>query len=211
MERIGLTESNLKEAAARAAEVLRTGGVVLYPTDTLYGLGADALSDAAVEKVIEIKGRDANKPIHSIVADIGMAAAYTSVSGFARLLADRLPMGKVTFITEKKEGLDRGISKRLETFGFRIPEHAFCTEMIRLFGGPITATSANTSGAQPEQNIDAILAQLGDKAHGIDLAVDGGPLPKREPSTVVDLTHDHPLILREAAVPAADVWEAIRG
>ncbi len=210
MERITLSDSNISEAAQKAADVLRDGGVVLYPTDTLYGLGADALSDDAVAKVIAIKGRDEGKPIHSIVSDMNMAAAYTEVRGFARILDTRLPKGQVTFITAKKEGLDRGISKMIDTFGFRIPAHEFCIEMIRAFDGPITATSANVSGKQPERNVDAILSQLASTAGAIDLVIDGGELPERAPSTVIDLTHDHPLILREAAVPAADVWSAIR-
>ncbi len=210
MERITLTSENVHDAAQKAADVLRAGGVVIYPTDTLYGLGADALSDEAVAKIFKVKGRDEGKPVHSIVGDIDMAARYTDVSGFARILNDKLPRGLVTFITNKKEGLDRGISKRIETFGFRIPQHEFCSSMIRAFGGPITATSANRAGAEPMRLVDDILSQLGSGADYVDLVIDAGELPVREPSTVIDLTHDHPLILREAAVPAADVWDAIR-
>ncbi len=210
MERITLSSENTAEAAEKAAAVLRAGGVILYPTDTLYGLGADALSDDAVAKIFEIKGRDEGKPMHAIVSDMHMAAKYTEVSGLARLLDDRLPKGQVTFITQKKEGLDEGISRRIETFGFRIPQHAFCVEMIRAFGGPITATSANASGEKPERSVEAILAQLGPRAAHIDLIIDGGELPAREPSTVVNFTHDHPLIIREGAVPAADVWSALQ-
>jgi L-threonylcarbamoyladenylate synthase len=139
-----------------------------------------------------------------------MAAKYTEVSGIARLLNDRLPKGQVTFITQKKEGLDEGISKQIETFGFRIPQHAFCIEMIRAFGGPITATSANASGKKPERSVTAILAQLGSDSAPIDLIIDGGELPAREPSTVINLTHSHPLIVREGAVPASDVWSALQ-
>jgi len=210
MERITLKSENMAEAAQKAAEVLRSGGVVLYPTDTLYGLGADALSDEAVAKIFDIKGRDEGKPMHAIVADVDMAAKYTEVSGIARLLNDRLPKGQVTFITQKKEGLDEGISRQIETFGFRIPQHAFCIEMIRAFGGPITATSANASGKRPERSVPAILAQLGSGAAPIDLIIDGGELPAQEPSTVINLTHNHPLIVREGAVPAADVWSALQ-
>ncbi|MHB1086448.1 MAG: L-threonylcarbamoyladenylate synthase [Minisyncoccota bacterium] len=210
MEWIVLDGSNSAKAAQMAAEVLRSGGVVLYPTDTLYGLGADALSDEAVAKIFDIKGRDEGKPMHAIVADVDMAAKYTEVSGIARLLNDRLPKGQVTFITQKKEGLDEGISKQIETFGFRIPQHAFCIEMIRAFGGPITATSANASGKKPERSVPAILAQLGSGAAPIDLIIDGGGLPAREPSTVINLTHSHPLIVREGAVPASDVWSALQ-
>lgn len=210
MERITLNSENIIETAEKAAAVLRAGGVVLYPTDTLYGLGADALSDAAVDKVFEIKARDEGKPVHSIVSDMHMAAEYSDVSGFARILDSKLPKGKITFVMGKKEGLDTGIARGLDTFGFRIPAHSFCIAMIRAFGGPITATSANAAGETPRQTVDDILKSLGDKASNIDLVIDGGELPAMEPSTVIDLTHHHPLILREAAVPAEDVWSAIR-
>lgn len=210
MERIVLTDSNVQAAAEVAAVVLRRGGVVLYPTDTLYGLGVDALSDAAVDKIVRIKGRDEGKPIHAIVEDMHMAAEYASVSGFARLLDDKLPKGKITFVTQKKDTASRGIGRVLPTFGFRIPDYAFCLEMLRAFAGPITATSANRAGEPPQNSPDAILAQLGETSHLIDVVIDAGELPVNQPSTVIDLTHDHPLILREAAVSAADVWDAIR-
>lgn len=210
MERITLIESNVSDAAEKAAAVLRAGGVVLYPTDTLYGLGADALSDDAVDKVIDMKGRDQKKPIHSIVADMNMAARYAHISGMARILDDELPKGKITFVSEKKEGVEQGISRHIETFGFRIPLHAFCIEMIRAFGGPITATSANRAGGEVKMDVDGILAQLGSAGERIDLVIDGGTLPPSEPSTVIDLTHHHPLILREGAVAPEEIWNALQ-
>ncbi len=209
MERITLTDSNRTEAARKAAAVLRAGGIVLYPTDTLYGLGADALSDDAVTKIYDIKGRDEGKPMHTIVADIHMAAKYTDVRGFARLLDDKLPKGKITFVSGKKEGLDKGISREIRTFGFRIPQHPFCIEMIRAFGGPVTATSANRADEAPMRSVVEILSQLRDGVRLIDLVIDEGEIPEREPSTVIDLTHDHPLILREGAVKSDAVWDAI--
>lgn len=202
---------NTQEAAEKAAVVLRAGGVVLYPTDTLYGLGADALSDEAVAKIFSIKGRDEGKPIHAIVSDIDMACQYASVSGFARLLDNKLPKGKITFVSAKKDDVRTGIAKGMSTFGFRIPEHEFCIRMAQAFGRPVTATSANRAGDQPLNSIDEILLQLGERSSGVDLIIDGGSLPVSQPSTVIDFTHDHPLILREGAVAASDVWEAIRG
>lgn len=210
MDRMYLAGANVQEAAARAAEILKKGGIVLYPTDTLYGLGADALSDAAVEKIYAIKGRDERKPIHAILADINAATAYGEVSGIARILEEEMPKGKVSYVIPKKDSITAGISKDLETFGFRIPDSELCKAMVRAFGGPITATSANASGKQPFMNVDSILEQLGDKAAGIDLIIDAGELPPSEPSTVVDLTQGHPLIIREGAVPPEDIWAALQ-
>jgi L-threonylcarbamoyladenylate synthase len=209
----------MEAAVSDAAEVLRAGGVVLYPTDTLYGLGADALSDDAVEKIYAIKGRADGKPIHAIVADLGMAEKYAVVTDEVRLLAERLPQGQVTFILPAKGGsasggkklekLNTGILRGRATFGFRIPDNEFCISLTREFGQPITATSANKSDVPPERSVRKILAQLGDAAHSINLAIEAGELPHRLPSTVVDLSGEEPAIIREGAIPAADVWNVL--
>lgn len=209
MERARLTSTNIESVAARAADALRRGEVVIYPTDTLYGLGADALSDEAVSKIYDIKGRDEGKAMHAIVANIEMAGRYGEVNDLARALVRELPRGKVTLVVRKKQGIDSGIYRAVSTFGFRIPDNEFCFKLLRSFGGPITATSANKSGEKPPHDIKTILAQFGEGAKDIDLAVDAGRLPAGKPSTVVDLTSPEPVILREGAVPAADVWEAI--
>ncbi len=220
MEHIRLEEGNTEAAIARAAEVLRAGGVILYPTDTLYGLGADALSDDAVAKIYGIKGREDGKPVHAIVSDLDMAAEYAELTDDARLLAERLPHGQVTLILNKKAGVDTGIAKGIQTFGFRIPASDFCIRMVREFRNPITATSANISGQKPERSVDAILEQLARKSHSnvlqntrtsIDVVVDAGELPERRPSTVVDLSSATPIILREGAILASDVWNVLRG
>ncbi len=202
METIKLEAGDNKQYAIRAAEVLRAGGVILYPTDTLYGLGADALLDEAVAKIYAIKGRDEGKPIHAIVSDLAMVERYAEITDDARRLAAKLPQGQVTFILKKKAGMDSGIMKDIATFGFRIPDNEFCIEMIRAFGKPITATSANKSGEKPERSVDKILAQLGAAAEGIELVIDAGELPERAASTVVDLSGAHPLIVREGSIPA---------
>lgn len=210
MKRISLTEVGIEAAAAEAAAALRAGGVVLYPTDTLYGLGADARSDDAVAKVYEIKGRREDKPMHAIVSDMKMAQRYGDVSPYVRSLAETLPKGKVSFVVPKQTGLDTGIARAIDTFGFRIPDHDFCAALTRAFDGPITATSANMSGATDSRDVEAILAQLGERADLIDLVVDAGVLPPSAPSTVVDCTGDTPIVLREGAVLTTRVQESAR-
>ena len=215
METVQLNRNNTSETAAKAAQILISGGVVMFPTDTLYGLGADAFSNEAVGKVYTIKGRDEGKPIHALVCDIEMAERFCEVTDDVRLLAERLPKGKVTFICKKKAGLETGVCRGIETFGFRIPDNAFCLAMIENAGGPITATSANVAGQPPQRSVAAVLEQFNhsniqQNVGVIDLVVDGGELPESLPSTVVSFAEGRPLILREGAVPSADVWNVLR-
>ncbi len=117
---------NSDHALLEAAAAIEAGGVVMYPTDTLYGLGADALSDSAVARLYAVKARDEKKPIHAIVADMQMAERYGYVDGAARMLAERFLPGPLTLILKKKEGIETGIAKGIDTFGIRIPDNAFC-------------------------------------------------------------------------------------
>lgn len=220
MERLHLSPENVTRVAQNAAAVLQMGDVVLYPTDTLYGLGADAFSNEAVDKIYAIKGRDEGKPTHALVRDLEMAERFCEITADVRLLSARLPKGKVTFICKKKTGIETGVCRGIDTFGFRIPDNDFCLSMIEQFGGPITATSANRSGSVPQRTVDAILEQFsyssilhasGHKQNTrIGLVVDGGELPASQPSTVVSCVGDHPVMLREGAVSAADLASALQ-
>jgi L-threonylcarbamoyladenylate synthase len=204
-----IASANDSTAASKAAQILHLGGVVLYPTDTLYGLGTDALSNEAVAKIYMIKGRDEGKPIHAIVSDLAMAERYGEINDTVRTLVGVLPKGRVTFIVKKKSQINTGIAKDITTFGFRIPDNDFCIEMIRAFAAPITATSANKAGEIPQRSLGKILSQLGSSIGGIDCAFDGGELTESKPSTVVDCTNAKPTILREGVVPAIDVWKVL--
>jgi len=190
--------------------MLRQGGVILYPTDTLYGLGADAFSDEAVDTIYAIKGRDEKKPIHCIVSDIAMAEEYAEVTNDARLLFERLLPGGLTVILRKRKNVRGGIARSIETIGIRIPHNDFCIQLAGAFGEPFTATSANLAGHEHQRSVEAILKQLGPNAEIIDLIIDAGELPPSAPSTVVDLSGEEPVILREGAIPSADIWNAIR-
>lgn len=207
MEILKIAEVGVEAAARRAAAVLKAGGVILYPTDTLYGLGADAFSDEAIERVYMLKGRDERKPLHALVSDLDMAARYGEVSDAVRRLAHALPAGKVSFVVPARAGVG-GIAAG-GTFGFRAPDHEFCQILLSAFGAPVTATSANPSGIDPARTVPEILGQFGPSVMQIDAIVDGGAVPLTTPSTVIDMTAAHPVILREGAVPAGDVWEVL--
>lgn len=208
METIRLTEANIQETASRAAAVLRAGGVILYPTDTLYGLGADAFSDEAVAKVYAIKGRDEKKPIHCVVADLGMAERFAEVDDAARKLAEKFLPGPLTLVVKKRASVHSGIARGMETIGIRIPKNDLCLALANEFG-PYTTTSANVAGATNERSVAGILRQLGTNAAMIDLVIDAGELPERKPSTVVDVSGNAPILLREGAISTAEVTAAL--
>jgi L-threonylcarbamoyladenylate synthase len=209
MEAIQLTEGNIAMAIGRAEATLRSGGIVLYPTDTLYGLGADAFSNEAVAKVYAIKGRDEKKPIHCVVASIDAAGTYAEVNDLARTLARKFLPGPLTLVLKKKPGIDSGIAKGMATFGIRIPQNEFCLGLAEKFG-PFTTTSANLSGEGNVPTVEGVLSQLGERASLIDLVIDGGELPPRDPSTVVDVSSGEFKVLREGAVSLSDIQSAAR-
>lgn len=218
MKVLNLKKEDMSLCVKDSVKELRAGGVILFPTDTLYGLGADALSDETVEKIYAIKGRDEQKPIHAIVADIAMMEKYAEVPDMAHALAKEFMPGALTLILRKREGVETGIARGISTIGFRIPNNQFCIKLAKEFGKPFTATSANRSGEEPERNIKAILKQLSDpyssvlqntSIEKIDLIVDAGELPECKPSTVVDLSGKEPVILREGAIPAAEIWNLL--
>jgi L-threonylcarbamoyladenylate synthase len=191
---------NLGKVVMRAAGTLRQGGVIIYPTDTLYGLGVDAFSDAAVDKLYELKGREAGKPTHCIVSDLTMAEEYAEVNDAARKIMGKFLPGALTLVLPKKPGLDGGIARGINTIGIRIPANDFCIELAKTFGKPFTATSANKAGEEPSLEFGKVIAGI-----SADLAIDAGNAPLSKPSTVVNLVSGHPSILREGAIPVTDI------
>jgi L-threonylcarbamoyladenylate synthase len=163
----------------KVLEALRAGKLVVYPTDTVYGLGADALSKEAVDRVYEVKQRPREQPISILVADFDMLYRYANVSqAQKKVLEEQLP-GPYTFILEPKEKMSVSDS----SVGFRIPKH-WCTKIAKEFGKPITTTSANIHGRETPATITELRKTFGDR---VEVYVDGGTLSGK-PSTVIDLT-----------------------
>lgn len=202
MDIVSLTEG-VGKCAIRAAGTLRQQGVIVYPTDTLYGIGVDAFSDEAVDRLYAIKEREVGKPTHCIVADLVMAEEYAEVNDLARKLVEKFLPGPLTLILKKKLTVTHGIGRGIDTIGIRIPDNEFCLELARTFGKPITTPSANKSGVAPSTARAEIVAQLGEA--NIDLFVDVGTLPPRQPSTIVNLISGNPIVLREGAISATDI------
>lgn len=202
-------KEGLSGCVLKASGVLRSGGVIIYPTDTLYGLGADALSDEAVAKIYAIKGRNEGKPMHAVFADLAMVEEYAELNDVARKLAGKFWPGTLTLVLKKKPGVDSGIARGLETIGIRIPDNDFCLELARAFGKPYTATSANKAGSPPHRSIDKVLEQLQSTTNDVDLVIDDGQLPMRLPTTVVNLVSGVPVILREGVIPSSEILEIV--
>lgn len=207
MRTLTITPESLEECVREARAVLEGGGVILYPTDTLYGLGTDALSDAAVDKVCAIKAREPGKPIYSIVSDMAAAEACAEVTEKARDLAKRFLPGPLSLILKKKQGIETGVARGMDTFGIRIPKHDFCLALARAFGKPFTTTSANIAGKLPEHSTPQILEQLGDRASKIDLVIDAGAVKGAKPSTIVDVSTGALELVREGAIPAQHILD----
>lgn len=177
-------------------KVLSYGGVVVYPTDTLYGMGANALNDIAVRKVYKIKERSFSKPLPIIVRNMMWALELAYISERNKQSLEKIWPGKVTAILPKKEIISDQVSADTNTVGIRVPNYIFIDQLLAQFGYPIISTSANISGEEGTTDINKVIATFQSSVSKPDLIIDAGILPKASPSTVVDLTSDKPKILR---------------
>ena len=159
-----------------ALSVLNKGGIVLFPTDTIYGLGVDATNADAVKRLRELKGRPAfaelrrgkaGKPISIMVSDMAMAEKYAVVTPLAKKLAEKFLPGKLTLVLEAKDTLSDEVTAGTGTVGIRIPDHPIALQMVKDFGKPITATSANVSDMPTMNSVPEILKQFGGAASSI--------------------------------------------
>ncbi len=185
-------------ALRAAADVLRGGGVVAFPTETFYGLAASVHSDTAIARIFAVKGRSETKPILVLVDSIAMAESLTlAISPTARGLMRTHWPGAVTLVFPARRSVPSTLTAGTGTIGIRWPPHAVAVGLVTALGHPVTAPSANPTDAPPPRTADEVLAYFGD---ALDLVVDGGPTPGGMPSTVVDVTVDPPRLLRRGAV-----------
>jgi len=192
-----LKTSIIKEAI----KVLKDGGLVVYPTDTCYGLGADALNPRAIDKIIKFKGSRKGKPISIAVASQKMAANYIKTNPTAKNIFQNLLPGPITVVCQGKHKVDPRLESSLGTLGIRIPNHSLAQAIIKDFGRPITATSANTSGKKTPYQINDIIKNISpSKRSLIDLIINAGQLPANPPSVVVDTSLDQPSLLRQGKI-----------
>lgn len=187
----------------QAAKIVAEGGVIAFRTDTFYGLGADPFNAVAVAKIRELKGREENKPILLLLADVSVADRFISDRSQAfEDVAKKFWPGPLTIVGVAVPHLPAEITAGTGTVGVRVPADSDVRELVRDCGGALTATSANPSGREPARSAQEVVEYFGDR---IDLVIDGGEVSATEPSTVLDVTVTPPRVVREGAIRAADL------
>lgn len=195
MKIIEITHDNQEIVIKTARSILKRGGTVIYPTDTLYGLGANAFDEKAVKKVFKIKQRSLHKPISICVSKIEDIKEIAYMDEKIENQIRKLFPGPFTVILKKKENIPLILTADSEKIGIRIPDNKICREISREF--PITTTSANISGEKIPDSPDEIIEQLDER---VDLIIDAGVYKDKIHSTVIDMTVFPPKILRYGAV-----------
>lgn len=191
------------------ADSLRSGSVIAYPTDTFYGLGADITNQSALERLCSIKNRMPDKPILILISDIMMLRSLIAdgyLSQTAKRLTDRFWPGPLTLVFNASKAVPPVLTANTGKIGIRLPDNELCRLIIEKLEHPITATSANISGNNSTNNPSEVAASIGDR---IDALVDGGITSGGAASTVVDITGEQPVILREGAIPCAVINDFI--
>jgi len=192
----------------KGVRILRKGGVIAFPTDTVYGLGADAFNIRAVERVYEIKNRPKFRRFPLLIADVKQLTTLAGpIPEIAWCLARRFWPGGLTLVLSKKDSLPAYLASG-PTIAVRVPNHPVCLALIKGLGNPITGTSANTSGQPAALTADEVGQQLEGK---IDLVIDGGKCPGGKESTVVDVTCEPPTILRHGIIPSHEIDRTYKG
>lgn len=184
-----------------AIVVLTSGGVIAYPTDTVYGLGADATNPEAVLLVRTIKDRVDDKPILAMVADHAMLEEYAELTPLARKIVERFLPGPLSLVLTARDDRLVSIAGNDNAVGFRMPKHSLCRELPAALGRPITSTSLNRAGLPQPRTLELMLEQLGEQRSKIGTVFDEGELPLSSPSTILDARGERAVLLREGAVP----------
>lgn len=193
---------------ARAAAALRAGALVAYPTDTVFGLGAHLFMPEAVARIYRVKGREEDKPIAVLLAEVGdLDRVAANVPKGARLLGERYWPGALTLVLPAREEIPRVVLAGGTTIGVRAPDHAVARALIAATGVPLATTSANRSGERSPTTTEQVLEQL----DGLVEFVVSGHCPGGVESTVVSLAVDPPAILRVGAIPANEIVAALGG
>ena len=190
-----------------AVSALKRGEVIVFPTETLYGLGADALNFSAVEKVFHLKGRDPNNPFPVLVADLVMVdSLVAAISPLAKLLMTRYWPGPLTLVLPARTEIPRALVNSRGGIGVRLSSQPLATELVRLLGHPLTGTSANPSGQPGAQTVAQAKNYF---SENISVYVDGGALHSRTGSTVAAIEKDRLRIIRAGEISREALADAV--
>ena len=186
-----------------ALRLLQEGGVIAVPTDTLYGLAADAFNAAAIERVFVIKERPEGLALPVLLADSGqLSMVAVDVPSQVGKVAEAYWPGPLTLIVKRKDTLPPRLTAGHPTVAVRVPDHPVPRELARRLERPITGTSANISGADDPGTLEELRRQVGER---VDLVIDQGPSPAGTASTIVDVSGDEPRLIREGVIPFGEI------
>lgn len=203
IDSVSLSPGQLEETT----RTLKQGGLIIFPTDTFYGLGAMMDHSSAVDRIYNLKGRDRSKPVSVVVFDIEMAMSLiTGASPEARSLMDEFWPGPLTLLFPARSDLSSFTVSSEGTIGIRIPDHRLTLALLQHCGFPITATSANKAGGENPVTATEAAQSLGGE---VDLILDAGPAPGGLESTVVDTTLNPPRLVREGKIPFRQVMDRL--
>ena len=188
-----------------AARIVRRGGLVVYPTETVYGLGCNPFNVEAVKRILEVKD-NRNKPLPVLAAGIADADKVASISPNGRKLAAKFWPGPLTMVFPKKPNFPDVVTFGLDSVGLRIPNNDVALHLIRLSGGLLIGSSANRTGEEPPRRVQDISGELKEM---VDVVLDGGAAAQGTPSTVADLTSEKPRILREGPISLKEILDAL--
>ena len=192
---------------SECARILVNGGVGIYPTETVYGIGANGLNSESVRKVFEVKHRPLNKPINLLVSDIAMteAVAKEITEAEYKIIKNFFP-GPITLILKKKECVPDIVTSNGDTVGVRMPEEQITLKLIKEAGVPLATPSANITGKKSGTNFDEIIADFDGK---VDFFIDNGPSRIGKPSTIVKVENEQVKILRQGSITLQEILEKI--
>ena len=195
------TKSNIMAAA----RIVRRGGLAVYPTETVYGLGCDPLNVEAVKRILEVKG-ERNKPLPILAASIVDADRIAFISLNGKQLAAKFWPGPLTMVFPKKPDFPAVVTFGLDSVGLRLPDNDVALQLTRLCGGLLIGSSANRTGEEPPRQVQEISGELKEM---VDVVLDGGVAAQGMPSTVADLTSEKPRILREGPISLKAILDAL--
>jgi L-threonylcarbamoyladenylate synthase len=199
---------NVKSQVDKAIDILKNGGIVAFPTDTVYGLGCDAFNVAAVEKIYAVKQRPRNLPLPVLVSgEDQLSEIVADVTDMARCLIRSFWPGGLTLLLPKKANLPDIITAGQDKVAVRVPNHVVPISLIRGLGSPIIGTSANISGKPSPVTAVEVEEQVG---KGVDLIIDGGRCPSGLESSVVDVTGEKPIVLRQGVITEMEIGKVCR-
>lgn len=198
MKILKINEKPVKKIIEETIKVLKNQGLVIFPSDTVYGALVDAKNEKAVKKLIDFKNRPPGKPISVFVIDFSMINDLVYINKKQSKILNEILPGSFTVILQSKNKVCSLLESEKKTLGIRLINYHLINELLKKYNNPITATSANLGGKPPHYSIESLLNQLPSyKKQMIDLIIDGGKLPKNKPSTVIDLSQSEIKILRQ--------------